>query len=297
MLNIVIFALGAIFLALAVFFAVKKHKGVAVCSIVGALLVVFSLSFTIVPTGYNGVKTTFGQISEKTISQGFNFKIPLVQSVIQVNCKQQDVVIENEIWGETSEKTPVYANKVVVSYQIAKDSAAWMFSNVSNTDDLVSTSLVSSAVKSSMVTLSADEVTNRAKIEPLIKENLTKSISEKYGENRVVINKVIVNQMDFEDDYNKAISQKSIAQQTQEKQKIENETAIAKAEADKKVAVTKAEAEAEATKIAAQAEAEANKKLKESLNADILKSKFYEKWDGKLPSAMGSDTVISNITK
>ena len=72
MLNIVIFALGAIFLALAVFFAVKKHKGVAVCSIVGALLVVFSLSFTIVPTGYNGVKTTFGQISEKTISQGFN---------------------------------------------------------------------------------------------------------------------------------------------------------------------------------------------------------------------------------
>lgn len=101
--------------------------------------------------------------------------------------------------------------------------------------------------------------------------------------------------MDFEEDYNKAIAEKSIAQQTKEKQAIENETAVAKAEADKKVAITNAEAKADATRIAAEAEAEANEKIKNSLNDQIIKSKFYEKWDGKLPEAMGSDTVITKI--
>ena len=297
MLNFIILMVGILLIAIGFMLLVKDRKGIVPLSILGGVLIVFAASFTLMPTGYCGVRTTFGQISEKTVSQGFNFKVPIVQQIKKVNCKQQDVSIDEKIWGETKEKTPVYASKVVVSYQVAKDSAAWMFSNVDDTENLISASLVSSAVKSSMVELSANEVTNRAKIEPIVKENLIKSINEKFGNNRVIVKKVIVNQMDFEDDYNKAISQKSIAQQTQAKQKIENETAIAKAEADKKVEVTKAEAKAETTKIAAQAEAEANKKLKESLNSDILKSKFYEKWDGKLPSAMGSDTVISNITK
>jgi hypothetical protein len=43
----------------------------------------------------------------------------------------------------------------------------------------------------------------------------------------------------------RAIQQKSIAQQNADKQKIENEAAIAKAEADKQVAITNAEAEAQ----------------------------------------------------
>ena len=59
--------------------------------------------------------------------------------------------------------------------------------------------------------------------------------------------------------------------------------------------IANAEAEAEATRIAAEAEAAANKLIAESLTDEILKSKFYEKWDGKLPSVMGDNAVISNI--
>ena len=107
--------------------------------------------------------------------------------------------------------------------------------------------------------------------------------------------KVVINQMDFEESYNQAISEKSVALQQKQKQEIENQTAIAKAEADKKVAITNAEAEAEATRIAAQAQAEANKLLEESLTDGILKSKFYDKWNGELPDVMGDGTVITDI--
>lgn len=88
-----------------------------------------------------------------------------------------------------------------------------------------------------MAELGPNEVTNRIKIEPLAQQKLAESLNQKYGEDAVFINKVVINDMDFEEAYNTAIQQKSIAQQNADKQKIENEAAIAKAEADKQVAI------------------------------------------------------------
>ena len=289
MLNIFIGVIGAVLITAGIVFAFVKSLGkkalASVFLIIGAVVLVGAMSFSIVPTGYTGVRTTFGQISENTVPQGFNLKVPLVQNIKLVNNKQQDVKISSQIWGETAEKTPVYASDIVVTYQISNNASAWIFRNISDTNNLISDSLVASAAKSAMVEMKASEVTNRTKIEPMVKEKLISSINEKYGEDRISILKVVVNQMDFEEDYNKAIAEKSIAQQTKEKQAIENETAVAKAEADKQVAITNAQAKADATRIAAEAEAEANEKIKNSLNDQIIKSKFYEKWDGKLPEA------------
>ena len=103
----------------------------------------------------------------------------------------------------------------------------------------------------------------------------------------------IVNDMNFEDAYNEAIQQKSIAQQNADKQKIENEAAIAKAEADKQVAITNAEAEAQKTSIAADAQAEANRKLAESLSDTLIEYQKIQKWDGKLPTVSGSNALVS----
>lgn len=299
-MKLLLLILGLVVVGLGIVVKIKfgKRNNKALLLVpVGILIIALSGSFSIVPTGYVGIRTTFGQISEKSVPQGFNWQLPLAQTIKTVNCKQQEFSVDSEVWGESSERTPVYASKISISYQLNAESAAWIFRNVSNTDDLISVPMVVSAIKSSMVSLPSDEVTVRSKIEPIIKQELQKSMDERYGANKITILKIVVSQMDFEESYNKAISEKSIAQQAQEKQKIENETAVAKAEADRKVAITNAKAKAESTKITAQAQAEANEKLKSSLNEQILKSKFYEKWDGKLPSVMDSDTVISSINK
>ena len=107
------------------------------------------------------------------------------------------------------------------------------------------------------------------------------------------INKVVINNMDFEEAYNTAIQQKSIAQQNADKQKIENEAAIAKAEADKQVAITNAEAEAQKTSIAADAQAEANRKIAVSLSEPLIEYQKIQKWDGKLPTVSGSNALVS----
>lgn len=78
-----------------------------------------------------------------------------------------------------------------------------------------------------------------------------------------------------------------------DKQKIENEAAIAKAEADKQVAITNAEAEAQKTSIAADAQAEANRKIAESLSEPLIEYQKIQKWDGKLPTVSGSNALVS----
>lgn len=295
-MNLVFAFIGLAVAVVGIIVGLKKSKRIMpACIIIGVAVFVVGCCFTIVPTGYTGVRTTFGQVSKNIVPQGFNLKVPFVQTIELVNNKQQDTKIVAQVWGESSEKILVYATEITVTFQVESGRSAWIFSNVTDTKDLITQSLVSSAIKSAMVELPASEVTVRSKIEPLVKEELAESIDEKYGSDTISVLKVVIDQMDFEESYNNAISDKSIAMQRQAQQEIENNTAIAKAEADKKVAIANAEAEAEATRIAAEAEAAANKLIAESLTDEILKSKFYEKWDGKLPSVMGDNAVISNI--
>ena len=267
--------------------------------LVGIVFVVLVLLFNlhIIPTGYTGVKTTFGQIDENPVQSGrLIFTIPFVENIRKVNNKQQDMKVETQIWGETDDKTPVYAKDVIVTYQIVADRSAWIYANVTDyTKNLVTESLVASAVKAAMVELAPGDVTNRAKIEPLVQEKLSASLAGKYGEGTIYVNKITINDMDFEQAYNDAIQAKSIASQEQAKAEIQNQTAIAKAEAEKQVAVLNAEAKAEQVRIAAEAEAEANRLIRESLTEELIELKKIEAWDGKLPDVIGGTETILGI--
>ena len=271
----------------------KKFKIIGSIVAIVLILVLAITNITIIPTGYTGVKTSFGQVQETEIKSGqLNFTIPFVQSIAKVNNKQQDKKIESQIWGETNDKTPIYAADLTVTYQIQPEKSVWIYTNVTDIKNLVSDALVASAVKSAMSELSPQDVTNRTKIEPLVQTKLAESLNQKYGEDVVFVNKVVINNMDFEDAYNTAIQEKSIAQQNAAKQKIENEAAIAKAEAEKQVAITNAEAEAQKTAIEAEAQANANKMLAESLSDTLIRYQEMQKWNGALPQYVGGSHAI-----
>lgn len=271
----------------------KKFKIIGSIVAIVLILVLAITNITIIPTGYTGVKTSFGQVQETEIKSGqLNFTIPFVQSIAKVNNKQQDKKIESQIWGETNDKTPIYAADLTVTYQIQPEKSVWIYTNVTDIKNLVSDALVASAVKSAMSELSPQDVTNRTKIEPLVQTKLAESLNQKYGEDVVFVNKVVINNMDFEDAYNTAIQEKSIAQQNAAKQKIENEAAIAKAEAEKQVAITNAEAEAQKTAIEAEAQANANKMLAESLSDTLIRYQEMQKWNGALPQYVGGNPAI-----
>ena len=248
--------------------------------LLGIAVLIFSASFKIIPTGYTGVRTTFGQISSETVPNGFNWKIPFVQSIQKVNNKQPDIVFEDKVWSETSARTAIYYNNITVTYQINPERSAWIYANVSNYEDsLVSNALVSSAIKAASKELSDVEATDRSKIEPLSAKRIQEALDDKYGPDVVTINKVVIKSADFEDSYNEAVAKKQKAQLEAEQQEIENKKNVAKAEADAKAKLTKAEAEAKA-----------NKMLEKSLTDQVLKDAQIKKWDGKMPSVVSGDS-------
>lgn len=274
----------------------KNFNPIKLAAIIIAAIVVLATvgsSIAIVPTGYTGVKTTFGQVNPNPVAPGFTFKIPFIQSMEKVNNKQQDLTVDGQIWSETSERATIFYENVIVTYQISSEKSAWLVANVSNYQtDIINSAVVSSAIKTASKELNNIDATNRGKIEPLTQEKLQAILDSKYGENTIFINKVIISNTDFEDSYNDAIAAKQNAQLEYERAAIVNQQAIEKAEADAKVKEKAAEGEANALKIRANAEAEANKKISDSLTDKVLANKFYDSWDGKLPTVMGDSSAI-----
>ena len=254
--------------------------------IVSLLIMVLLQAFVIIPTGYSGVKTVFGQVKEIPAHTGFNWKIPFVENIETICTKQQDQKIDDKIWSETKARTTIYYEAITVTYQINSEKTSWIYANVTNYEDnLINSGIVSSAVKASSKELDDVDATNRGKIQPLVAQKLQTSLNEKYGENTIMINMVIISNAEFEDSYNKAIAAKQQAILEQEKQATENQTKVAKAQA-----------EADAKYIAAEGTKKANELLEKSLTDQILMDKLLDKWDGKLPTVTGENGAMFDLS-
>lgn len=311
-MNFILIIIGLAVLVIGAIAAFNKESVIrAIISVIlGAAIALFGMSFVIIPSGYTGVKTTFGQIAEETLPNGFNWKTPFIESIEIVNNKQQDAGFaqkDSKIWGETSEKVPVYMADVTVTYQIDNEKSAWIYANVSDyKSQLISDAMVASALKNAAVQFTAEQVTVRSNIEPTAQKELQESLNNKYGENVVHILKVVINNMDFEDSYNEAINQKNLAAKQAEAQAIQNQIEIDKAtkdaetqriaaEAQATAETAKAQGEADAIRIKAEAEAEANRKLSESLTDNVLRNKLYDKWNGELPKVSNDSAPLVSI--
>ena len=265
-------------------------KYTLVTTVLGLILLVVANSFQVIPTGYTGVRTTFGLIDQESCPSGMNLTIPFVQEISLVNNKQQDIRFDNQIWSETKEQTPVYMEGVNVTYQIVPTASAWIYANVENwVEELVDFDLTSSALKAASRKLEADIVTDRGEIEPDSRQALQAAIDEKYGENKVIIKNVIINNMDFDESYNAAIAKKSEAMQKQQEQAITNQTNIDMAAAEAAAEEARAQGDANAELIRANAKAEANRIIAASITSATQRQDAIEKWDGTLPQATGSN--------
>ena len=320
MTNIIIAVIGLIVVALGIYLIVEDYLKFAVPLIIfGIVVIIIGSSYSFVPSGYVGVRTAYGQISNKPVTQGINWKIPFVEQIHNVNCKQQEKDFkELRIWSETSERTEVYCENVVVDYQINAEYAAWIWINVEEWDtNLVKQTSIESGIKAATKMFNDTDVTDRAKIESEAKNTIQKSLDEKYGNRIVNVVSVTIGNINFSDAYNAAIEKKAQAklaaetaeyankQETQriqaeaEQKRIDAEANAEveriKVEADAENKKIKATAEAESIRIKAEAQAEANKKIAESLTPELIEQEKIDKWDGQLPVISGNESMIMDV--
>lgn len=258
-----------------------------------ALILVLPSMFATVPTGHTGIVTMFGAVKNNTLEAGLHVKSPLVQVVCMDNRTQKATINMVCYTSDIQEVTILYT----INYQIEKANAQNIFKRIgANYYETVMQPRIMDGVKSVIARYSAESlIASREELSTKIAEKLENDLAEY---NIIVINAAIED-MDFSDAYTEAVEQKQVAEQNKLKSQIEQQQMllVAEAEASKKKIAAAAEAEvakieADAAKYAGEKEAEMNKKLSETLTKDLIDYYYIQHWDGKLPSIVGSDTVL-----
>ncbi len=268
----------------------KKAKISVIITVVVIVFLAAIVGFsavTIVPAGNSGVVVTLGKVDDRALDSGLHFKVPFVQSVVMMNNKIQKCEVES---NSVSKDLQTVSSAVAVNFHITSDSAADIYRTIGvQYQDTVLQPAIQEAVKSVSAQYTAEElITKRTAVGDEIASALTEKVSE-YG---VIIDKFNIVNFEFSEEFNVAIEQKQVAEQNYLKAQTEKEQQIMEAEADAKKQLIAAEAEAEAKLKKAEAEAEANEKINASLNGNILTYQQIQKWDGKYPSVVSSDSSI-----
>ena len=247
----------------------------AVCALV--LIAVASSCFTVVKAGHTGVVMTFGAVEDKVMSEGLNFKIPFIQSVVQMNNRTQ----KTETEGTASSKDlQIISYVVAVNYHVNDSSSASLYQNVGMYyGSVVIVPAIQESIKAGTAQYTAEElITKRQAVGDQIKSALSEKINQ-YGINVEIFN--IVN-FDFSDEFNAAVEAKQTAQQNA----LKAEQDLARIEVEAKQKITQAEAEAQSIKLIQDALAK---------SPDYVEYIKWNKWDGKLPTVMGDNGVLLNM--
>ena len=251
----------------------KKQWG---CFAIFLLIILVGDLYTIVPTGHVGIKVRFGAVQEDYIPEGLNFKVPFIDKIEKVDCRTQRVDVNGEGASKDLQTINTY---VAANYRIDQEKAFNLYKTVGDGyEEILVKPAMQEAMKTTLAQYTAEELITRRTEVAL---NLQETLKNKLENRGIAIESVNIVNLTFSEAYDQAIEAKQVAEQ--EAKKAEQELEKAKIEAEKKI-------------VEAQAEAEALKVQRQEITSDLLRLKWIEKWDGKLPTTvLGDSTPMINL--
>ena len=264
-------------------------------------------SLASVPTGYTGIKTTFGRVEDGNIGAGIHLKAPW-QRIVQIDNRTQKTLVETEAFSSDIQQVDL---KVSVNYCINQSTAQTLYKTV-GTDyyNAILYPRILEHTKIAFAQYTAESLmTNRSEIGEKIRAALSDDMTA-YGINIVAIS---IEDVDFTDAFTDAVEAKQVAEQNKlkaqteqaqktmeaeaasQRQVIEAQAAAEVARINAKAAAEVAKIEADAAKYAGEKEAEMNRKLAESLTDALVRYYYANHWDGKLPQYVGGDGTLPII--
>lgn len=263
----------------------ENKKKVILGIIILVILIIILNCFTSVETGCVGVKTRFGKVQDDTIQEGLNVKLPFIEKIVKIDCRTKKIEKTSE--SSTKDMQTVQTT-VAVNYNVIKESANILYKEIGlDYEEIIINPAILESIKSSMAQYTAEElITKRAEVSTKIQETLISKI----GDRGFVVTEFNLTNIDFSEEYDKAIENKAVKQQevitTQaelEKQKIQNEKEIGIAQKD-----------AEVMRLQNQEITDKTLKLKELQNQEAL----IKKWNGQLPTtSLGDNIPMLNLNK
>lgn len=219
-----------------------------------------------VDEGFRGVETNFGKVVGEPLSPGLHFYNPFTSDIEEFDVR------EKKLEGTT----PCFTNdtqNVAVAYTLTyypeQSKATLLYSQFGKKEweQKIIPQAILGAIKDVVGSYKADDLVGK-------RESLRKSAETELraalGARGVVLTKLDLTNLDFDDAYEAAVEAKVVA--TQRAIEAKNKSVQIQEEANQTVATAKAEAEA--MRIKSQAL---------SQNKGLVEFELAKKWDGKLP--------------
>jgi regulator of protease activity HflC (stomatin/prohibitin superfamily) len=247
-----------------------------------AAAIAFS-SFFIVPPGEVAIKTRLGSIVD-SYSEGLHFKVPFLESVTRFSIQIQRANIKTQAFSKDLQTMNAH---LVVNHRIQKETAVSIFRNLGpNYVENIVDPAVQEVFKAIAARYSAERVISERN--ELVME-INKEVKERLTQKEIIVTDISVVDLDFTEQFLKAVEDKQVAdQQAQMAGKL-----VEKAKRDAEQQIAKSRGEAEALRMQRE---QVTPQLIELRKVDA-QLKAIEKWNGVLPGYVGAGVPFISIEK
>lgn len=220
---------------------------------------------TVIDTGYRGIKTRFGEVIGDPLPEGIYFYNPITTEVKQIDTRVQRTSLKMSAYTKDVQQADLV---ITVNNSVNDDSAHLLYKHIGmDYKTKVIMPQILKAVKDTIGKWEADVlVSNREKASDEILKSLKNGLEPAY----ILVQSVVIEDINYSTQFERAIEEKQIA--TQDAIKAKNKTKQIEEEANQKI--LSAKAEAESMRIRSQAL---------SQNQNLVAYEAVQKWDGKLP--------------
>lgn len=234
-------------------------------------LIVFLTSFAIVRAGSVGVITRLGAVN-RVVNPGLNLKLPIIEGITIMETRTQKEQVDAQAASKDLQEVK---STIALNYHLRAEKAVDVYQNIGPDYKIrIIDPAIQEAFKATTAKFTATELITKRE---LVKQEAFKHLKDRLNRFNVIVDDFNIVNFDFSADFNQAIEQKQVAQQTLEKAKIEAETATTQAQG--------------------QANAQLILQTSGSLSASYLEFLAIQKWDGKLPNATNGVPFINIPTR
>lgn len=230
--------------------------------------------FEQVDEGYRGIYTRFGKVEGEPLPPGLHFYNPATSNIFEIEVREQK--FENKTQCFTKDTQTVHVN-YIVTYYPKQDKIADIYSQFGHKwEEKVVTPAVEGSVKDAIGQYIADDLVSKREA---VKAFAQKEIAEALITRDVIVTRLDIVNLDFEDAFEHAVEAKVVAIQ----KALEAKNKTVEVEEKAKQTIAAAKAEAESMRIRSQAL---------SQNKNLVQYEAVQKWDGELPKLiMGGQSI------
>jgi len=247
-----------------------------------AAVVVFS-SFFIVPPGEVAIKNRLGSIVD-SYSEGLHFKMPFVESITRFSIQIQRADIKTQAF---SKDLQTMNSHLVVNHRIQRETAISIYRNLGpNYVENIVDPAVQEVFKAIAARYTAERIISERS---LLVEEINAEVKARLSKKEIIVTDISVTDLDFTDQFLKAVEDKQVAEQ----QAKMSEKLVEKAKRDAEQQIAKSRGEAEALRMQRE---QVTPSLIELRKVDA-QLKAIEKWNGILPGYVGAGVPFISIEK